>query len=218
MSNNISIEDLNCTAVTHQSYNVKFHNEEINTVLTHTASIVEDWISKIYQDFGAVLSNLIVGLDVEWRPNFHKNQENKVSVLQLCVGSRCVIIQLMYIDKIPQALIDFLGNPSFTFVGVGISEDVEKLLYDYELGIGSTIDLRVLAAQKMNKSELKKMGLRDLTEAVLGLNLVKPKKVTMSRWDAEYLTYDQVLYACLDVVVAFKMARHLMAMKAVSKK
>ncbi|KAI3965218.1 hypothetical protein MKX01_008940 [Papaver californicum] len=211
---NISIEDLNCTAETHQSYTIKFHGDEINTVLTHTASIVEDWISKIYQDFSSVLNNLIVGFDVEWRPNFHKNQENKVSVLQLCVGSRCLIIQLLYIDKIPKPLIDFLGNPSFTFVGVGIDEDVEKILYDYELGISSTVDLRILAAQKMNKIELKKMGLRDLTEAVLSLNLVKPKKVTMSRWDAEYLTYDQVLYACLDAVVAFKMAKNLMAIKA----
>ncbi|KAI3936453.1 hypothetical protein MKX01_014422 [Papaver californicum] len=211
---NTSIEDLNCTAETHQSYTVKFHSDEINTVLTHTASIVEDWILKIYQDFSSVLNNLIVGFDVEWRPNFHKNQENKVSVLQLCVGSRCLIIQLLYIDKIPKPLIDFLGNPSFTFVGVGIDEDVEKILYDYELGISNTVDLRNLAAQKMNKIELKKMGLGDLTEAVLGLNLVKRKKVTMSRWNAEYLTYDQVLYACLDAVVAFKMAKDLMAIKA----
>ncbi|KAI3953137.1 hypothetical protein MKW92_045696 [Papaver armeniacum] len=215
MSNSpFSIEDLNCTTDTHQSYTVKFHSDEINTVLTQTASVVDDWMSKLYQDFGSALNNLIVGFDVEWRPNFHKNQENKVSIMQLCVGSRCLIIQLMYLDKMPKSLIDFLGNPSFTFVGVGINEDVEKILCDYELGVGNTLDLRVLAAQKLNKIELKKMGLRDLTEAVLGLNMVKPKKVTMSRWDAEYLTYDQVLYACLDVVVAFKMAKHLMAMKA----
>ncbi|RZC88294.1 hypothetical protein C5167_016086 [Papaver somniferum] len=215
MSNSpFSIEDLNCTTDTHQSYTVKFHSDEINTVLTQTASVVDDWMSKLYQDFGSALNNLIVGFDVEWRPNFHKNQENKVSIMQLCVGSRCLIIQLMYLDKMPESLIDFLGNPSFTFVGVGINEDVEKILCDYELGVGNTLDLRVLAAQKLNKIELKKMGLRDLTEAILGLNMVKPKKVTMSRWDAEYLTYDQVLYACLDVVVAFKMAKHLMAMKA----
>ncbi|KAI3916291.1 hypothetical protein MKW98_004732 [Papaver atlanticum] len=210
----MSIEDLNCSTDTHQSYTVKFDSDEINTVLTQTASVVDDWMSKLYQDFGSALNNLIVGFDVEWRPNFHKNQENKVSVLQLCVGSRCLIVQLMYLDKIPKSLIDFLQNPSFTFVGVGINEDVEKILCDYELGVSNTLDLRVLAAQKLNKIELKKMGLRDLTEAVLGVNLVKPKKVTMSRWDAEYLTYDQVLYACLDVVVAFKMAKHLMAMKA----
>ncbi|KAI3840807.1 hypothetical protein MKX03_011599 [Papaver bracteatum] len=215
MSNSpFSIEDLNCSTDTHQSYTVKFHSDEINTVLTQTASVVDDWMSKLYQDFDSALNNLIVGFDVEWRPNFHKNQENKVSILQLCVGSRCLIVQLMYLDKIPKSLIDFLQNPSFTFVGVGINEDVEKILCDYELGVSNTLDLRVLAAQKLNKIELKKMGLRDLTEAVLGVNMVKPKKVTMSRWDAEYLTYDQVLYACLDVVVAFKMAKHLMAMKA----
>ncbi|OVA16745.1 3'-5' exonuclease domain [Macleaya cordata] len=207
-----SIEDLNCSANTHQTYTVTFHEDQINTVVTQTASIVDDWVSNIHRDFNRILNNLVVGFDIEWRPTFNRNQENKAALLQLCVGHRCLIFQFLYADHIPRSLIEFLNNPNFTFVGVGIDEDVEKLLYDHELGVANTLDLRHLAVQKLNKNELSKAGLKGLTEAVLGLELKKPKKVTMSRWDVEYLTYDQIMYACLDAFVAFKMGKNLMSL------
>ncbi|KAF2288051.1 hypothetical protein GH714_004111 [Hevea brasiliensis] len=104
------------------------------------------------------------------------------------------------------------GIPSqweFLFVGVGIESDVEKLVEDYGLSVRNTVDLRGLAAEKLGVKELKNAGLKDLVKEVLGKEIKKPKRVTMSRWDNPWLTPDQVQYACLDAFVSSEIGRSL---------
>ncbi|KAK7825686.1 hypothetical protein CFP56_032812 [Quercus suber] len=50
--------------------------------------------------------------------------------------------------SLPNSLIEFLGDEDFTFVGVGIESDVEKLLDDYDLKVGNVVDLRGLAVDR----------------------------------------------------------------------
>ncbi|XP_010273280.1 PREDICTED: Werner Syndrome-like exonuclease [Nelumbo nucifera] len=206
---NISIEDLECHSNDHQTYLVTFFNDQIHTTLTHVPSTVEGWITDVQRTHQANLTHFIVGLDVEWRPSFNRTIENKVAILQLCVDRKCLIFQLLYADHIPMSLIDFLNNPNFSFVGVGINEDVEKLLEDYEINVSNTVDLRGLAVKKLGKPELKNSGLKDLTREVLGKEMEKPRRVTMSRWDTEWLSYDQVQYACLDAFLSSEIGRNL---------
>ncbi|OVA16744.1 3'-5' exonuclease domain [Macleaya cordata] len=207
----IYIEELNCSSYTHHSYNVTFYDDQIKTVVTQTASIVDQWIFNIYHDFRRKLNNLVVGLDVEWRANFHGNIQYKVAVLQLCVAHRCLIFQFLHADYIPRSLFEFLNNPNFTFVGVGINADADKLLSDYGLKVAKTVDLRPLAAKKLKMKELNRGGLKSLARTVLGQELPKPKRVTLSRWDAAYLKPRQIQYACLDAFVSFKIGRDLMS-------
>ncbi|KAL7256910.1 hypothetical protein ACSBR1_010780 [Camellia fascicularis] len=79
------------------------------------------------------------------RPN-NRFHDNPAASLQLYVSHRCLIFQLIYFPKIPQALFDFLNKPIYTFVGVGIHTDVDKLTEDYGLSMATTIDLCSLAA------------------------------------------------------------------------
>ncbi|KAL6203565.1 hypothetical protein ACLB2K_027265 [Fragaria x ananassa] len=139
--------------------------------------MVESWLSEIIP---IVDQNPIVGLDVEWRPN-NRNSDHPVATLQLCVDHRCLIFQLLYAQTIPRALFDFLSNGSYTFVGAGIENDMEKLLVDYDLKVTNTLDLGPLAATKLGKIELKKAGLKGLSKEVLGKELQKPSNVTRSR-------------------------------------
>uniref|UniRef100_A0A7N0V3T1 Uncharacterized protein n=1 Tax=Kalanchoe fedtschenkoi TaxID=63787 RepID=A0A7N0V3T1_KALFE len=76
---------------------------------------------------------LVVGRDVEWRPNFHHN-------LQQCVARRCLVFQILH----ALLVFAFLHNRSHEFVQVGIESDVEK-----------------------------------------------PRRVTASRWDTEWLSVKQ---------------------------
>ncbi|KAL6997809.1 exodeoxyribonuclease I [Sarracenia purpurea var. burkii] len=203
---NISITDYELPDVTHNLYDVYFFGEQIHTLVTHTPSFVDSWISDIESTH-----SLTVGLDVEWRPNHIRNQENPIATLQLCVGRRCLIFQLIYAPFIPRSLFEFLGNPTYTFVGVGIGSDVEKLAQDYGLSVATTVDLRSLAAREYGMSALQNAGLKELARQVLGKEIEKPRRITMSRWDTEWLYADQVQYACIDAFLSFEIGRCLNA-------
>ncbi|KAH7844541.1 hypothetical protein Vadar_029135 [Vaccinium darrowii] len=205
----ISIDDYQLPFDTHNLYNVNFYHHRIHTLVTHTPSFVDSWISQIESIHRRRLHSLIVGLDVEWRPNRFRNQQNPVATLQLCVGRRCLIFQLLYSPYIPLSLFNFLSNPSYTFVGVGIDKDVEKLTRDYGLSVANTVDLRLLAAEGYGVWDLRNTGLTVLARLVLGLEVVKPRRVTMSMWDTDYLYPAQVQYACIDAFVSFEIGRRL---------
>ncbi|PHU06168.1 hypothetical protein BC332_26990 [Capsicum chinense] len=103
----IEVQDDRC-----QLYNVL-------TTVTSDADKVTAWINEIEYVHRRRLNRLIVGLDIEWRPNSGSNQQNPVATLQLCVGRRCLIFQLLYCQYIPYALTEFLSNPRYAFAGVG---------------------------------------------------------------------------------------------------
>ncbi|CAK9180498.1 unnamed protein product [Ilex paraguariensis] len=207
----IIIEDYQLPDETHNLYDVNFCNDRIHTLVTHSPSYVDMWIYETESIHHRRLHRLIVGLDVEWRPNFNRYVENPVATLQLCVGRRCLIFQLIHCSEIPQSLVDFLGNSNYTFVGVGIESDVEKLMGDYGLGVLFTVDVRGLAANDYDMIELRNAGLKDLARQVLGKEIEKPRRVTMSRWDNQWLTSEQVGYACVDAFVSFEIGRVLNA-------
>ncbi|XP_024160171.1 Werner Syndrome-like exonuclease isoform X2 [Rosa chinensis] len=205
----ISIVDHELPYDTHNLYDVTFYNDQIHTLVTHSAPMVESWLSEIMP---IINENPIVGLDVEWRPNFNSNSDHPIATLQLCVDHRCLIFQLIHAQNIPQSLFDFLANGSYKFVGAGIQNDTEKLLLDYDLKVTNTVNLGALAATKLGRSELKNAGLKGLSKEVLRKELQKSRKVTMSRWDNEWLTCNQVQYACIDAFISSEIGRQLTAM------
>ncbi|OAY44569.1 Werner Syndrome-like exonuclease [Manihot esculenta] len=203
----VSIIDYQLTNDTHNLYDITFFTDQIHTLVTNTPSLVDQWITETQQLLHQ--NPTIVGLDVEWRPNFNRHIENPIATLQLCIDHKCLIFQLIYSPTIPQSLVEFLLSENFLFVGVGIGSDVEKLVEDYGLSVRNTVDLRNLAAEKLGMRELKNAGLKNLVKEVLGKEINKPKRVTMSRWDNPWLTPDQVQYACLDAFVSSEICRRL---------
>lgn len=182
--------------------------DDIVTTVTSFGDEVEEWLDEILRIHRRRLYRLIVGLDLEWRPSNSRFQ-NPVAVLQLCVGRRCLVFLLLHADYVPNALLDFLADDRFTFVGVGIDGDVERLSDDHDISVGHTTDLRGLAAEKMNRPELNQKGLARLAEEVLGVEVRKPRRVTMSRWDQRDLTFDQIKYAAVDAFLSFEIGRRL---------
>lgn len=196
---------------THDYYNIRFFYELIATLVTHDPEMAADWLSLTEQIHDHRLNRLVVGLDIEWRPNFG-GQRNPVAILQLCVGHRCLIFQILRAAVIPDKLCEFLSNEQYTFVGVGIQNDVDKLEEDHGISVGGkTVDLRRLAARAYNDNMLNNYGLKDLVTYVLGRSIEKPRWVTMSSWDNQWLNHDQVQYACLDAFVSFEIGRLLNA-------
>ncbi|TKY65918.1 Werner Syndrome exonuclease [Spatholobus suberectus] len=139
----------------------------------------------------------------------HNLYDNPVATLQLCVGNRCLVFQILHSPSIPPSLFSFLADPNVTFVGVGIHEDAEKLLEDHNLNVANVCDLRPLAAEKLGDPELNRAGLKTLGLRVLGLEIQKPQWITRSRWDNPWLTAEQVQYAAVDAFLSYEIGRRL---------
>lgn len=148
----------------------------------------------------------IVGLDAEWKPNT-AGSTNKLATLQLCVGSKCLILQLLHFDHIPNSLKNFLADLNITFVGVGIQEDVRKFKNDYGVDCRNVVELGPLAANVLGSPA---RGLSELALTVVGLEVEKPIDVTLSDWSARALSFEQIKYAAIDAYAAFLIGKKLM--------
>jgi len=202
----ISVVDHCLPYDTHNLYDVTFHTHTIHTLLTSDPSLVHSWISN---NIRSHQTGLMVGLDIEWRPNTQRNMQNPVATLQLCLGQHCLVFQILHSPSIPPSLVSFLADRNVTFVGVGIEEDAEKLLEDYNLHVVNIQDLRSLAAEKLRDRELNRAGIKSLGLRVLGLEVEKPKRITRSRWDNPWLTPQQVQYATVDAFLSYEIGRSL---------
>ncbi len=64
-------------------------------------------------------SDGVIGLDVEWKPQFSRGKpEHRASLLQLSGNNLCVIVQLLHLTSVPDSLKKLLRTPDFLKVGV----------------------------------------------------------------------------------------------------
>lgn len=192
-------------------YNVVVDDVSFETWVTRCPATVEKWIRGTENRNHRRLHRLIVGLDIEWRPNTRYREDNPVAILQLFVSRRCLIYQLQKADKIPKDLKNFLKNPNYTFVGVGIQNDKQKLYRDYSLEVTKTTDLREMAAHELGDPDLRNAGLKKLAKVILRKDVDHKNQLKMTRsdWDNDRLSIAQVLYACLDAYLSFAIGREL---------
>ncbi|KAF3457010.1 hypothetical protein FNV43_RR01667 [Rhamnella rubrinervis] len=192
-------------------YLVNFSGSVIHTTVTSSAEDVDRWLSKLYHAHSRRwTSTSLVGLDIEWRPYYPPSDRNPVAIMQICIGHHCLIFQLLHANTVPESLVHFLANPVFTFVGVGVKDDADKLLDDYKLGVGCTLDLAQTAAEKFQVADFGRRGLKRLAMELIGKDMEKPKHVTLSDWDTKKLSYEQIEYASIDAYVSFELGMFLM--------
>ncbi|XP_076951922.1 uncharacterized protein LOC143625485 [Bidens hawaiensis] len=118
------------TNLTYNLYDVTFFDATVTTTVTADSSAVDKWISETEQHLIQnllALQPVVIGLDVEWRPNRTRGDDNPISVIQLCAGTRCLVFQILHSLIIPYSLVNFLASPFYVFAGVGICEDVGSL-------------------------------------------------------------------------------------------
>ena len=87
------------------------------------ASKVEEHINKIELILEKEDSYKIVGLDVEYT----YGPEQKAALIQLCMGTDCLLYQISSADQPCPKLADFLGKADVTFAGVDIGNDITRL-------------------------------------------------------------------------------------------
>nr|GME11771.1 Werner Syndrome-like exonuclease [Ipomoea batatas]GME11827.1 Werner Syndrome-like exonuclease [Ipomoea batatas] len=158
-------------------HQVHFHGNNLLVTVTKRAVEVDEWVNEIHHNSGHVLHNLVLGLDIEWHP-CSEGEHNPAATLQLCVGERCLIFLLLHKDYIPRSLLAFLAHPRFTFVGVGVQDDADKLLRDHGLAVRNVVDLR-LAQIVYGSEEYRRMGLKKMAWRILGRVMEKPRELIL---------------------------------------
>ncbi|KAK6921479.1 3'-5' exonuclease domain [Dillenia turbinata] len=159
--------------------------------------------------FDVIFYGALGGLDIEWRPHYISYMSNKSATLQLCIDRNCLILQLFHIDYLPEALKTFLADPNFTYVGIEVGGDIEKLRTEYGLECSSSADIRELAICRW-PGRFRRPGLKDLAIEVANLCMKKPNHVCMSNWEARVLNENQVEYACIDAYASYKIGHKLL--------
>ncbi|KAG2591462.1 Werner Syndrome-like exonuclease [Panicum virgatum] len=185
---------------------VSFDGDLFDATLTKSGDVVESWVDKTYRIHRRSRHPIVAGLDVEWRP---AREPGPVAVLQVCVGRRCLVFQILRADYVPDALSCFLADRRFAFVGVGIRDDVAMLRDGYGLEVSRAVDLRRLAARTLGRPELRDAGLRALVRGVMGVRMEKPHHVRVSVWVKRELTEDQFKYACADAFASMEVGWRL---------
>ncbi|KAL4586504.1 hypothetical protein LXL04_011140 [Taraxacum kok-saghyz] len=189
---------------TSSKYHVRYDGKTIVTTVTDKSAVATEWVDEILL-LHANNPNVMVGLDVEWRPHSISYMSNKSATLQLCIDDKCLILQLFYMDEIPESLKSFLLNPKFTFVGIEVEGDILKLKNEYGLDCAKSADIRE-GAKKKWPGRFRRPGLKDLAMDVARIHMKKPKHVCMSNWEARILNESQVEYACVDAYASYKIA------------
>lgn len=190
---------------------VCFGSAMIDTTVTRDAAVADDWVRTV-RAANPRGAQLIVGLDCEWKPNRRSWTTSKVAILQLCAGTRCLVLQLFYVDRVPASIRSFLADPDVLFVGIGVGEDVAKLDADYGLTCAAHLDLEGRCNDYLGRySGARRLGLKGFAEEVLGLIMEKPRSVTMSNWENHDLEDAQIRYACVDAYVSYKLGEKILA-------
>ncbi|VVA97304.1 unnamed protein product [Arabis nemorensis] len=198
---------------THQEYSVDLFGNELTVTVTSTPSVIRRWIRKavFYQRRAPSYHPLVVGVGVQWTPAFYyyprEGYDPPADTLQLCMGKRCLIIQLCHCDRVPNALRSFLANPGTTFVGIWNGQDARKLERSrHHLEMGKQIlDVRKYVKDSEGKS-LRRRSSEQIVERCMGCQGVRLDwRISMSDWNVDCLDLAQILQASLDAFVCFEL-------------
>ncbi|KAJ7973094.1 Werner Syndrome-like exonuclease [Quillaja saponaria] len=176
------------------TYTVNVNGVNVKTTVANKSSFVDSFITELVLSCNYSNSSHlrpIIGLDVEYKVS--DDSIVKAATLQLCSGSRCIIIQLCNMSVVPESLINLLSAPLFCFVGVRLLEKARLLRRDYGLECRNVMELRPILD----------MG---VLTGCIGV-VPKPLNLIMSNWDAENLSMKQIESAAEDAHMFFKFGK-----------
>ncbi|RLM91581.1 uncharacterized protein C2845_PM08G11100 [Panicum miliaceum] len=189
-----------------------FGSVEIAATVTRDAAVADAWVRGLRTSHprGAPL---VVGLDCKW----NKRQQPargpawmapRAAVLQLCAGGAagCLVLQLLYLGRVPEVLRAFLRDPRVRFVGVGVVGAAARLAADH-----GPVELAGPCDDYLGRvGGGGRLGLKEYAKEVLDLNMEKPDAVAMSDWEKRDLERGQIGYAVVDAYVSYRLGERVL--------
>ncbi|CAH9133832.1 unnamed protein product [Cuscuta epithymum] len=203
----ITVEDESDTSPS-RSYTVHFFDTHIFVTVTKTPSVVRKWIATtVYlRNRRRLFGQLVIGVAVQWNP--YRGNDPPAHTLQLCVGCRCLIFQLSHATTVPLILRRFLLDETNTFVGIWNGSDQKKLEMEHGLDIHRLLDLRRYVETDEGDSLLTASVEAIVSECLGFEGVYLDQAISMSRWDAHHLSWEQVLQATVKAYVAFEIGKN----------
>ena len=166
----------------------RFGSVEIAATVTRDAAVADAWVRGLRASHprGAPL---VVGLDCKWNKQPRPavvgrgpawTAAPRAAVLQLCAGggAGCLVLQLLYLGRVPEVLRAFLRDPRVRFVGVGVVCAAARLGADHGLVCAAPVELAGPCDDYLGLAGGGgRLGLKEYAKEVLDLNVEKPDAV-----------------------------------------
>lgn len=198
--------------------------------IIHLINSADEWEKVWITIQKEIKQTRVIGFDCEWTSaaaqQHHSQKEEvdvaeiegidgRVSLLQLATHNEiCILLRLLYMEEFPASLLDLLSNKNILKLGVSPKDDANRLERDHGLEVRGCIDLRAFTLRCHDFENLEKLGLKSLTESVLGITLDKNPKIRLSNWETVELSHVQKEYAAHDALVAMDIFRDVALRKA----
>lgn len=138
---------------------------------------------------------LVLGFDVETKPNFRPGEGNPPALLQLATADQAFLFRIRNLKKLGP-LKPILENPKIIKSGVALKDDLDKLRQIEEFTPAGFEDLAQLAVPL----KVEQTGLRNLTAIFFGKRI--SKSAQLSNWEKNPLTPAQINYAATDAWIS----------------
>lgn len=185
-------------------------SDEKNVLAEYTVGERKVVIVKTSQELELAIQSLkkskIIGFDSEQKPTFKKGEKaNKISLIQLANADECYLVQVLQIKDITP-LLDFIRDRNFVKIGINLVGDKKALYDEYKIHMKGTLDLDGVLTKLTSKNSI---GAKKVAKVFLKKNLLKSKKMSVSNWEAENLSVNQIKYASEDATVVYDATMHL---------
>jgi len=148
-------------------------------------------------EIGHMASCPVLGFDTETRPSFRKGKVYPTSLIQLASDDHAWLIRVSRLGY-PGRLLRLLSSAEVLKVGVGLNDDLRKMLFDHRFEPGGFLDLQ----RYVEAFQIGEKGLKKMVAIVLGRRISKSQQV--SNWDADQLTEAQLRYAATDAWICLR--------------
>lgn len=151
--------------------------------------------------------SVILGIDTETRPTFHKGESHKVALLQIANNDLCFLFRMNLFGFTP-CLSSLLSDENVLKIGLSLKDDFMMLKNrDNSFTPKGYIDLQ---------DYVKQMGIEDMSLQKLYANVFHKrisKSARLSNWEADVLTESQKRYAATDAVTCIQLYSELKTLK-----
>uniref|UniRef100_A0A2N9G3K5 3'-5' exonuclease domain-containing protein n=1 Tax=Fagus sylvatica TaxID=28930 RepID=A0A2N9G3K5_FAGSY len=199
------------------NYEIEIHGAKVEVSVVENPAV--DVAAKIEELRSSLqtLQNCVVGLDIK----FVKTEQNSsiAKFLLLCVGTRCLIIQVLQLDSFPETLRAFLADETICFLGTGMSNIVQELdsrvCFCNPFGTKSVkcktgVEVGFLAAKILKKPNIEKYGFAELAGEI-GMDIKQPIGECPD-WNAKVFSHEEIKYAIHNAYTSYVIGNKLLGM------
>ncbi|KAH6758039.1 hypothetical protein C2S52_023050 [Perilla frutescens var. hirtella] len=194
------------------THSVKFEGKTIETTVTNEAYVADDWVQSINNLLKKESHTRIIAMCCKFTHHPISSMSNKTALLQLCFQTKCLSLQLLHMDSIPNSIKDFMSDSNTTFVGIDVQANSQKLLEEYTIRVSRVVDLHFLAKRWFPMSYKHRPSMRGPAYGIVGFSM--RKRGSNGRingdWESRVLDTELLEQASVDAYTSYAIAHYLL--------